>query len=91
MFHLVLECEGPLKDGSQAALDIADEFTHRPWHQNVTCAWDGAVLRLEADNDFDEDGLALRDEFSDAIVACVTDAEYSDLRVVSVTDLGTQI
>ena len=45
----------------------------------------GRALRLEADNDYHDKGLALLDEFSDAIVACVKDAEYSDMRVISVT------
>ncbi len=83
MFHIVLECEGlPNAAGSQAAADITNEFTHRPWHHNVTCTWDGRILRLEADNDNDERGLALLDEFSDAITACVVDSQDSDLRVV---------
>lgn len=72
MFHIVLECEGlPELAGPQAAVDIAEEFAHRPRYQKVRCAWDGRVLRLEADNDYDENGLALSDEFSDAISACV--------------------
>jgi len=87
MFHVVLECEGlHSSDGPQAAVDITEEFTHRPWQKNVSCTWDGHILRLEVDNDFDPKGLASRDEFSDVIVACVVDAEYSDLRVVSVTE-----
>jgi hypothetical protein len=86
MFHVVLECEIPASCGPErATLDITDEFQQRPWHQNVRCSWDGRTLRLEADNDYDERGLALLDEFSDAVVACVKDAEYSDMRVVSVT------
>ena len=86
MYHLVFECDGvPESAGPKAATDIAEEFTHRPWHHNVRCTWDGRILRLEAKNDFDEKGLALLDEFSDAIVACVEDAQYSDLRVVAVT------
>jgi hypothetical protein len=87
MYHIVLECE--LMDvpaGPQAATEIAEEFMHRPWHQNVTCTWNGKTLRLEADNDYDANGLALSDEFSDAITACVVDACYSNLRVVSVTE-----
>jgi len=88
MFHVVLECELPESAGpQQAALDITEEFLHRPWHHNVRCTWDGRTLHLEADNDFDDNGLALLDEFSDAIVACVKDAEYSDLRVISVSSL----
>ncbi len=86
MFHVVLECEGiSIPAGSQAAVDIAEEFTRRPWHHNVTCTWDGRVLRLEADNAYDERGLALLDGFSDAIAACIKDAGDGDLRVVAVT------
>jgi hypothetical protein len=87
MFHIVLECQGiPKLAGPQAAADITGEFVQRPWHQNVRCTWDGLVLRLEADNDYDERGLALSDEFSDAIAACIAGAEYGDLRVVSITE-----
>jgi hypothetical protein len=87
MFHIVLECEGvPKLSGHQAAVDITEEFAQRPWHQNVRCTWDGLILRLEADNDYDETGLALTDEFSDAIAACIRDAGCGDLRVVSVTE-----
>jgi hypothetical protein len=86
MFHVVLECDGlPDAAGAQAASDIAEEFTHRPWHHNVICTWDGRVLRLEADNDYDENGSALLDEFSDAIVACAEDAQWEGLRSVTVT------
>jgi hypothetical protein len=86
MFHIVLECELAESAGSQqAALDIAEEFLKRPWHQNVRCTWDGRALRLEADNDRDDNGLALRDEFSDAISACVKDPGDGDLRVISVS------
>lgn len=69
----------------QAALDITAEFHHRPWHKNVRCNWDGRALQLEADNDYDEKGLALLDEFSDVIIACVQDAAYSDMQIISVT------
>jgi hypothetical protein len=87
MFHIVLEWSGvPEMAGAQAAIDIAEEFRHHPWHQNVTCIWKSPVLRLEADNDYDENGLALMDEFSDAISACVQDAGDGDLRVVSVAE-----
>ena len=86
MFHIVLECELAESAGpQQAALDITKEFLRRPWHQNVRCTWGGRALRLEADNDYDDHGLALRDEFSDAISACVKDPGDGDLQVVSVT------
>jgi hypothetical protein len=90
MFHVVLECEAEglsPEIGEQAATDIAEEFTHRPWHTNVRCIWDGHRMRLEADNDYDDKGLALRDEFSDAMVACVAMYErLGDMRIVSVTE-----
>src|SRR5439155_1050678 len=54
----------------QAAADIAEEFTHRRWHENVECKWNGESLILTAENDFDAEGRALTDEFSDAIAAC---------------------
>lgn len=59
----------------QAALagitDIADEFDSRPWHRNVSCRWDKDRIVLEAESDYDSDGQALLDEFSDAICACL--------------------
>jgi hypothetical protein len=45
----------------------SQEFTHRPWHENVSCVWDGSAPILQADDDFDSNELALLDEFSDAI------------------------
>jgi hypothetical protein len=70
MYRIILACNGvPAHVGAEAASDITEEFTHRPWHQNVRCEWDGSRLVLQVDNDFDSNGLALRDEFSDAISA----------------------
>ena len=90
MFHVVIECQGlHPPDRLQASRDIVEEFTHRLWHQDVSCAWVGENLRIEAHDDFDADGLALRDEFSDAIVASVANAEYTDLRVISVTEISS--
>ena len=54
MFRIVLECDAaglPAEIGEQAAIDIAEEFAHRPWHTNVRCTWDKPSLRLEAQND----------------------------------------
>jgi hypothetical protein len=87
LYRIVLACDGvPALAGPQGAIDIAEEFTHRPWHQNVTCSWDGRSLILAAENDYDEKGLALLDEFSDAVVACITDPEYSStIRIVEIT------
>jgi hypothetical protein len=50
----------------------------------VHCEWDGSRLILQADNDFDSNGIALLDEFSDAISASLTDGFDGDIDVVSV-------
>jgi hypothetical protein len=71
MFRIVLKCGGVPKDvGAQAAADITEEFTQRPWHLNAECRWDGEHLIFRAENDFDSNGEALLDEFSDAVIAC---------------------
>ena len=87
MYRVVLACEGvPVSAGQEAAADITKEFAdHRRWHQNVKCSWDGKELVLEAENDFDDNGLALLDEFSDCIAAYVT-AFDGRLKVVSVSE-----
>ena len=91
MYRIVLACDGiPAHEGLSGAREITEEFTHRPWHKNVKCEWDGSRLILQADNDFDSNGLALMDEFSDAISACIKDAGEGDIAVVSVTVLGDE-
>jgi hypothetical protein len=90
MFRIVLECaaEGLSAEiGEQTAIDIAEEFAHRPWHTNVRCIWDRPCMRLEAQNDYDNQGLAMRDEFSDALAACVAMyGRVGDIRIVSITE-----
>jgi len=89
MFRIVLACDGVPEDfGAQAAVDIAEEFTHRPWHTNVQCRWDGTRLILQAENDVDADGEALSDEFSDAISACIAPLFDETISKVSVVNLG---
>jgi len=89
MYRVVLACSGvPARVGAAAACDIADEFTHRPWHQNVQCLWNGSRLLLQADNDYDTDGSALTDEFSDAIAACIAEGLNGSITVESVTALA---
>lgn len=36
----------PPSAGSDAAIDIKEEFGHRAWHENVQCVWNGAALLL---------------------------------------------
>ena len=87
MYRVVLECSGvPAAEGAEAATDIEREFReHRPHHQNVRCTFDSGKLVLQAENDFDADGMALMDEFSDCISAYVATAFDGDLKVVSST------
>ena len=88
MFRIVLTCEGvPKEVGAGAAVDITEEFTHRPWHQNAHCGWDGTRLTLQAENDFDSTGDALADEFSDAIAACIAPGFDGSIAKVSVVKL----
>ncbi len=87
MYSVKLVCCGvPETVGAQGAIDITEEFTHRPWHTKAICSWTGSCLVLEAENDFDDNGLATQDEFSDAISACISDGFDGDLKIESVTE-----
>jgi hypothetical protein len=83
VYRVTLTCHGiPPKSGPRAASDItAQFFFHRPWHQQANCTWDGELLILEVENDFDSDGLAALDEFSAEISGCVEDAGNGDILV----------
>jgi len=88
MFRIVLTCSGVPSDvGAAAAAEITEEFTHRPWHSNAECRWDGERLTLQAENDFDSNGDALADEFSDAIAACIAPGFDGSIAKVSVVKL----
>ena len=88
MCRIVLACKGcPANAATVGARDISEEFSHRSSHENVTCVWDGSRLILQADNDFDSNGLALVDEFSDAISACIKDGFDGEIEIISVTSL----
>jgi len=60
-----------------------------PWHQNVRCEWDGSRLILQAKDDYDSNGLALPEEFSDTISASIADGFDGSIEVVSVSRLPT--
>lgn len=89
MFRIRVTCQGLTHDeGASAPADILEEFTHRHWHTNVQVEWDGKVLWLEADNDYDADGMALLDEFSDAAVACISAKGTISFAVQSVHEVA---
>lgn len=88
LYRVVLACDGvPPCAGPQAAITITQEFAHRPWHSSVVCAWDGHALVLQAENGFDPEGVALMDEFSDAIAACIAEGFDGDIRVLSTAEV----
>jgi len=91
VFRIVLICYGvPPSVANEAAVDIAVEFAeNRFWHKNVSCHWDGSRLIFQAENDFDSDGLALMDEFSDCLSAFIAEPFDGDIKVESVTRLET--
>ena len=71
MYRIVIVCPGvPEPIRFEAAAWIQREFeVHRAHHSSVCCTFEGDELTLTADNDFDANGLALLDEFSDCISA----------------------
>ena len=90
MYRIIMVCKGvPAHAGEAPARDIAEEFTHRPWHRKVSCKWDDSQLILQAENDFDSSGLALRDEFSDAISACITNGFDGEISIVSIASVAS--
>ena len=69
-YRIVIQCyRAPPEKGAQAARDITEAFSQRPWHSHVVCEWDGNDLILTAVNDWDAEGHGLSDEFSDEILA----------------------
>ena len=80
LYRIRLLCLGvPAERGEQAAIDVTEEFSHRKWHRSARAIWTDGVLSLYAENDYDDTGLALQDEFSDAVIGCVDlgDADIS--------------
>jgi hypothetical protein len=72
MFRNTVTCKG-LAEGeiTGAVVDLLSEFAERPWHQSVSCEWQGGVLRLTTQSEGDANGVALLDEFQDAVVAYI--------------------
>jgi len=87
-YRIRLRCAGLRENEvSVAPKDILEGFSHRPWHKNVSSHWDGTYLWLEAENDYDPDGRALWDEFSDEVTANVNWTGPINISIVSVDKL----
>jgi hypothetical protein len=86
MYRVVLECTGvPQSEGPAAAQDITREFSeHRQHHKNVRCIFLDDKLTLVAENDFDPNGFALMDEFSDCICAYTSMTFHAHIAVASI-------
>ena len=88
MFEIVVSCSGLSEaTGRVADTDIANEFVERPWHIDVRCWWEGDLLLLCARNDYDTNGQALADEFSDAVCACTPIEGEIGIHVVTVRQI----
>jgi hypothetical protein len=88
LYRAVLQCDGvPSASGSDGATCITANFAKRNWHKNAVCIWDGKHLTLSVENDFDKDGRAVMDEFSDEISACIRGGFDGDIHVISVTEI----
>lgn len=84
MFRNTVTCQG-LKDEetAEAVADMLSEFAQRPWHEDVTCEWRAGILRLSTQSDGDPTGMALLDEFQDAVVAYINFSEKIHFEVES--------
>jgi hypothetical protein len=80
MYKITMRASGVSDDvGAKAAQDIEAAFRdHRTWHEKVACTFAGGTLTLVAFNDFDRDGRALSDEFSDCISAHIPHGGIGD-------------
>lgn len=84
MYKIALKCENVPSEAASAARDIEEHFCQsRQHHQNVRCYYDSNKIFLIAENDYDERGFALMDEFSDALSAYMQPFD-GDIKIISV-------
>ncbi len=85
MFRITVSCEGITPEKWPAAMsDIREEFGNRQWHHVIDIRWLGQTLLLTAENDYDSNGEALADDFSDTIAAYAPGTPGYSVRVVAV-------
>lgn len=88
MYRSTVICTGlSNEEAREAVADMLTEFAQRPWQQAVTCEWHDGVLRLSAENDADSTGMALLDEFGDAICAYINYSGEIHVTVESVVEV----
>jgi ABC-type transporter Mla MlaB component len=88
MFRSTVICRGLTEaEAREAVIDMLSEFEHRPWQLQVVCEWRDGVLRLSAQNEVDSTGMALLDEFCNAVTAYINYAGEIHAEVESVVKL----
>jgi hypothetical protein len=89
VFRVTVKCERIASAAWPDALeDVRAEFRDRPWHNIVDIRWSGDVLLFIAENDYDSDGEALADEFSDTVAAYAPGTPGYRVAIVSVEVVG---
>ena len=89
MFRVTVKFERIARDVWPKALeDVRTEFRDRPWHRIVDVRWAGNTLLVIAENDYDSDGEALANEFSDTVAAYAPGSPGYRVDVVSVEVVG---
>jgi len=85
MFRITVLCDGiAQEEWPEAISDVREEFRSRQWHHIVDVWWSGQRLLLTIENDYDANGQALADEFSDTVAACAPGTPGYSVRIVSV-------
>jgi hypothetical protein len=87
MYRVTLRIDRiPPEIGLQAAVDITEGFVSRPWQEKAICSYEDGGLNFKSENDFDDNGLATRDELAHEYSGNVPIFEDDDgnLKVVSV-------
>lgn len=88
MYRSTVICRGLSdEEASEAVADMVAEFALRPWQEAVACEWRDGVLRLSAQNPSDSTGLALHDEFWDAVHAYINYSGTIRVEVESVVEV----
>ena len=84
VFRVSVVCESIEPESwPDAPSDVAEEFAARDWQKIIDCRWDGSTLVLVAENDYDHNGEALADEFSDTVAAYAPGASGYGIRVLA--------
>jgi len=90
MYRIVLTCSGvAIDEGAEAASDLTNEFWGtQSLAQECQLPMGWGQLTLQAENDFDSQGLALQDEFADCPSAYIVKPFEGQIRILSIVKAG---